>query len=102
MTHAQVQIQVQVPLNYDPDVVAFIFDPAGADDDTSTSTVPELPLYDEVGNWESALQYAHEGFVVVPVNGDGFRSLADLEEMVAREYELVADCFGRRAPRVWA
>ena len=79
-------IIIELPLFTDPNTVALVFDPG----DTST-------VYDEAGNLETAIQYAHDGFIVVAVNdcktytGDVI-SPAELQD---HEQELVADCFGR-------
>lgn len=82
-------IIIELPLFTDADTVALVFDPS------NPSTV-----YDEAGNLETAIQYAHDGFIVIAVNpcktytGDVI-STAELQKAISHEQALVADCFGR-------
>lgn len=82
-------IIIELPLFTDADTVALVFDP----EDTSA-------VYDEAGNLETAIQYAHDGFIVVAVNpcktytGE-IISPAELQRAINHEQALVADCFGR-------
>lgn len=82
-------IIIELPLFTDADTVALVFDPG----DTSA-------VYDEAGNLETAIQYAHDGFIVIAVNdcktytGDVI-SPAELQRALNHEQQLVLDCFGR-------
>ena len=82
-------IIIELPLFTDADTVALVFDPID----------PSI-VYDEAGNLETAIQYAHDGFIVVAVNdcktytGDVI-SPAELQKAISHEQQLVADCFGR-------
>ena len=82
-------IIIELPLFTDADTVALVFDPSNPS-----------AVYDEAGNLETAIQYAHDGFIVIAVNPlQGFTgeiiSPAELQRAIAHEQALVADCFGR-------
>ena len=76
-------IIIELPLFTDPNTVALVFDPG----DTST-------VYDEAGNLETAIQYAHDGFIVVAVN-DCKTYTGDPAELQRALNHEQADCFGR-------
>ena len=82
-------IIIELPLFTDPNTVALVFDPID----------PSI-VYDEAANLETAIQYAHDGFIVVAVNdcktytGDVI-SPAELQRAINHEQQLVIDCFGR-------
>lgn len=86
-------IIVKMPLFSDKHTVALVFDPA----DVHTSTREVESIYDECGNLETAIQYAHDGFIVIAVAGDPDRDLTleEVQQAIDHEQELVADCFGR-------
>lgn len=84
------RISIDLPLNIDPDTTAVVFDPATGEE------------YDEVGGWETAIQYAHDGYLVIVMNPSSFPydTVEKLQERVSYEHELVADCFGREIPEL--
>ena len=51
-------------------------------------------VYDHIGNWETAIQMANDGYRIVVHKGDGLMSRSELQSACDRERELVADCFG--------
>lgn len=89
---------IDLPLFVDPDTVVLVFDPENLD---PTNPAPTQP-YDECANLETALQYAHDGFVTVAVNPEYWRSdntirytTAEIQQALDHEQALVSDCFGR-------
>lgn len=84
------RIVIDLPLNIDPDTTAVVFDPVTGEE------------YDEVGGWETAIQYAHDGYLVIVMNPAGFPydTVEKLQAAVDYEHELVADCFGRETPEL--
>ena len=95
---------IDLPLFVDPDTVVLVFDPENLD---PTNPAPTQP-YDECPDLESALQYAHDGFVTVAVNPEYWRSTvstdspeirhtaAAIQQALDYEQALVSDCFGRK------
>ncbi len=84
------RISIDLPLNIDPDTTAVVFDPVTGEE------------YDEVGGWETAIQYAHDGYLVIVMNPSSFPydTVAKLQEAVSYEHGLVSDCFGREIPEL--
>lgn len=50
--------------------------------------------YDYIGNWETAIQYANDGYQVKVHSGDAHLSREELQAAVDREFAAAIDCFG--------
>jgi len=86
------RLVIDLPLNIDPDTTAVVFDPETGEE------------CDEVSGWETAIQYAHDGYLVIVMNPSGFPydTVEKLQAAVSYEHALVADCFGREIPELLA
>lgn len=84
---------LELPLNIDPTVLAVVFDPETGEE------------YDQIGvySWETAIQYSHDGYIVVvynPPKHHGDLTVQDFQAACNYEQLLVQDCFGRSAPNL--